>query len=104
VLQIILKALFQNALVQAPDVPSLNSTITITLLPALPSAWNTGSVKGLRVRGGLAVDLEWSDGKATSGSVSADSSAPARPVEVVYQGKQVAAFTAAGGATTTLTF
>jgi alpha-L-fucosidase 2 len=44
------------------------------LLPALPAAWPTGQVDGLRARGAVTVGATWSSGSLTEVRVSADRS------------------------------
>jgi alpha-L-fucosidase 2 len=37
----------------------------IRLLPALPKAWSSGKVKGIRARGDITVDMVWEEGEIT---------------------------------------
>jgi len=41
------------------------------LLPAISDAWNSGSFRGLRARGGLEVDVAWQNGRATEAVLKA---------------------------------
>ena len=54
--------------------------------PALPAAWSTGKVKGLKARGDITVDIEWVEGKLTRLQLS-----PVHdlPVKLLYPGGEI---------------
>lgn len=56
----------------------------IHLLPALPSFWKTGEIRGLRARGGYTVDMKWKEGELISARIYSDKP---QKVKVRYRDK-----------------
>jgi alpha-L-fucosidase 2 len=85
-------------LIQAPDVPSLDITLTVTILPALPSQWPSGSIRGVRIRGGITANLAWSDAEPTSLAFSVNQGITnTRNVRVIYNNREIGTFVASPG-------
>lgn len=67
----------------------------LEILPALPPDWSSGSVTGLRARGGFGVDLRWENGIPTAVTVRSESGGEVRlagvdPSGVTSGGRRVA--------------
>ena len=43
----------------------------ISLLPAIPKAWDKGEIKGLKARGNITVDMKWEDNQLTTATLTA---------------------------------
>jgi alpha-L-fucosidase 2 len=56
----------------------------VLLLPALPAAWPTGSIRGIRARGGLSIDMDWRDGRLAKLRMTGK---PGTKVLLRYRGK-----------------
>ncbi|MGB8452534.1 MAG: glycoside hydrolase family 95 protein [Anaerocolumna sp.] len=65
----------------------------IVLLPALPAVWADGSIKGLCVRGGAEIALEWHGGQLTKCFIKAKQQLS---TEILYLGRKTKVSLAAG--------
>ncbi len=76
-----------NMLVQCRD-------DSVVLLPALPKAWESGSVRGLRLMGNSSIDMTWEKGELKEAVIWADSD---YQTEMIYQGRKISVQIKRGG-------
>lgn len=58
----------------------------IEILPAIPSSWSNGSIKGLKAQGNFEIDIEWKDGLVKNVAVK---SADKGECTIKYKGNEV---------------
>lgn len=68
---------------------------TMILLPALPSAWRDGEVRGLCAMGEMTVDISFADGRLSSAQILCHRT-PNKPVSVLYDGNVLLSIDKAG--------
>lgn len=83
-------------LVQSRALP--DGAYEVRLLPALPSAWPSGTVRGLRARGGFEVALAWAEGGLWSATITSNAGRRVR----VRAGSAACEFHPAAGGVLTL--
>lgn len=58
----------------------------IRILPALPEAWHSGSVQGLKARGNLTLDFDWADNELKTLSILSPTDVQ---LELIYQEERI---------------
>lgn len=58
-------------LVQSNNCPE-NTDYRVVILPAVPKAWKTGELCGMRIRGGASVHIKWEEGELTFCEICAE--------------------------------
>ena len=71
----------------------------INMLPALPSQWNTGSVKGLLAENHVTVDMDWTNGELTKATLTPAKTGTCK-VKNPYAGSSIKIADAQGNAVT----
>lgn len=61
-----------------------NGRHKLRLLPALPDAWPTGSVQGLRARGDYTVNIRWENGELSEARIQAGENAHSGKLPLAY--------------------